>query len=439
MNKLSPTPRAAKLSRRCLLKTTPALLAAVSPVALPVPAVAGSEKPASLSVGEALESLTRLTGRLSCWVGAPPSTTVPVDQQARPLNDTVREWAQRWGAAVLTTPDGVFFHTRGSFDQVRPAHQDPLLPRYPVVECLDTLAVPALAQFPLGPGDVLSEAAAAATLQGAVALTQVERAAPGFAARLRRLLKAAGAEQYAAAPSSDLHLRLQATLHVNLWAGPRALQTPRIHVDLPISQPTRWPEGVLTRATDGWGSAHLRQGSLGGLVRGGQLVPKQRAGPKVVVDPRLDALPLTFCRPPAINAEQAWAVLEAGIGVERRDLGEVHFYGPWLDAEGHAQLCLLSRWAAARGQLWETLFSPHSFNFSEVPVAKLSPAQLHRLRLRLAQATRDDPEAAKFPHDQFYSSGRVSMGQSARLEVLRVAPAKAGREPALLGAYPFFL
>lgn len=432
-----------------------ALVTALSPSSL----VSARETARFATATEALRALARASGKIVCWVGTPPSGPVALSDRAQTLSDAAREWAHRWGAAAVATPDAIFFHTPDAFAKIRPAHNDPLLPVYHILAPLQRLPDPVLARFPMESSHSSAEDAPP-DLQGAIALTEVERAAPGFEAALRKLLEAADAHAQApirqgeeqplgaalyTAPAQQLYLRFDIETSAflrpnsNDFSNAASMALPTSTPDaLPDTSLTR-PAGLLAQAT----SADIRvfAGPLGELISGGKLTADNRAGAPVFVDRRLAGLPVTVCLPSEAVEGKLWPTLEAGLGVERRDLGDVLFFGPWLDANSHPQFCFLSRWIGVHGQLWSSLFMPHLFRRQMIKSADLTPAQrrllqAHRNRLQPSQPNK---KLSNEVQEQLLSSGLLSLSQGQTLEILYTAPGTSGNKPAVLGSYYFFL
>jgi len=414
------------------------------------------------TTSEALQALSRSTGKIVCWVGTSPSGPASAPETAQTLADAVRDWAFQWDAAVLVTPDAIFFHTVGTFADVRAAHQDELLPVYRILRPLNRLPLRVLGQFPLGLDKVPSEEGAD-DLGDAVALTEIERAAPGFEDGLRKLLEAAGAQAQPSKrvgqdgrlgavldtlPAGQIYLRLAAVIHIYclIEADKTGAHPTEVEVEIPLSasrlavDPILLRSAAVLRQPEGDPSTrtvHVFSGSLEALIREGALTVDNRPGPTVVLDRRLKALPLTICVPASMEAQAVWPMLEAGIGVERRDLGEVLFFGPWLDAEKHPPFCFVSRWLGAHRLILRTDLSPLLFKWNMVDSASLSPGQRQLLRSELALQAEHDEQTAKFPVDQFLAKGKTVIYQNPQLDVLHVAPEASTRKPVVLGTYSF--
>lgn len=404
---------------------------------------------------EALQALARGTGKIVCWVGKPPSGSVSVPGDAKDLGDVARGWAARWGAAVLATPDALFFHTPGTFARVHPAHQDPLLPVYPVAKPLSSLPPAVLARFPLKGHD--------ADLQGAVALTEIERASPGFEARLRRLMQDADArsrplgrltappppgERLYTIPADQLYLRLHTESAVTLMPQGARTMDDMVDLEMPLSPSDAEPDPGLSRSVAALnppsGSAardgvRTHAGPLGELVRRGDLTRDDRPGVPAVVDRRLTSLPMTVCVPAGTDPARIWPALEAGIGVERRDLGSVLFFGPWLDGDSEDRFHFLSRAAAAHGRLWTSEFMPGAFSGTRLEAAALTPSRRRWILSQLARLPQDDAKIGKFSSESFFASGKVSLYSGGALQILYVAPRLLAGPPAVLGGYTFVL
>lgn len=145
----------------------------------------------TISSKQALASLASQSGKTVAWIGAPPAGDVEISRASRTLAEIVGALADDWNVAVMVTPDAIFFHAPKTFDHVRPAHFDPLLPQINSVELLNRLPRSALARFPLGLTSV-PPPHVPKSLAEALPLSVLEKESPGFEKELRELLKRAG-------------------------------------------------------------------------------------------------------------------------------------------------------------------------------------------------------------------------------------------------------
>lgn len=114
---------------------------------------------------------------------------------------------------------------------------------------------------------------------------------------------------------------------------------------------------------------------MGDLIRNWRFTKDNRAGIPVVVDERMDKIPVTVALSQK-GQTPAWSVLATGLGIERRDLGEVLFFAARLDKDSHAGLSFISRWARATGELWTTPFTPYSIKLRDLSARELGWQQL---------------------------------------------------------------
>jgi hypothetical protein len=407
----------------------------------------------------ALQLLAVHSGKPVVWVGMPPVRDVAVSPQTRTLAEAVGQWTDVWEAVVILTPDAVFFHAPKTFAHVRPAHFDPLLPHIPVIDLLNSLPGPALARFPLGVNDT-PQSFRAESLKEALPLALLESESPGFEKGLRELLKQARArsrgEQQAGGEKVLYDVRLAEVpteqLYVRLFAETQAYCTAgegRAVVTFPVSL-SRYAAGsplfvsaqaFVKEAAERHSPESVETLRLpaGELIRSVQFAGDRRQGATVVVDSRLEQIPITLCLqkngPPP-----EWATLEAGLGIERRDLGETIFFGPWMDENRGRRFAFISRWARAGGGFWTTLFTPYLARPRGVPVEEIGWQRLETLlgELRRRQA-RGDKEVATLDVREFLAGGRVTFGQAGFLEVLYVSKPEANAPPVILGRHNFFL
>jgi hypothetical protein len=413
----------------------------------------------AVSHERALQLLAAHYGRPVVWVGAPPAGDAAVSPHARTLAEVVGEWADGWGAMVILTPDAVFFHAPKTFDHVRPAHFDPLLPRLPVIDLLNDLPRSALSRFPLGATDT-PQSFRAESLREAVPLTLLEADGPGFEKGLRELLKQARARargereiggekmpfdvRLAEAPAEQLYVRLFAETQVYCTAGGGSAQLtfPVSLSKYAVNNPLFVSASALVREAAGRGplaAVETLRLTAGELIRSGRFTGDDRRGAPIFVDNRLEQIPVMLFLPRGGPAP-VWATLEAGLGVERRDLGETIFFGPWMDEDRHRRFSFISRWARANGGLWTALFTPYVARPRRLTVEEIGWQRLETIlvELRRRQA-RGDKEVAALNPREFLAGGRVSLGQAGFLEVLFVGKSEGGAPQVILGRHNFFL
>jgi hypothetical protein len=420
----------------------------------------------TINFERALQLLAARSGKAIVWVGAPPIEKAVVLPRTRTLAEAAGAWADEWEAMVIATPDAVFFHAPKTFDHVRPAHFDPQLPHIRVIDLLNSLPPKALARFPLGPSDT-PQTFRAESLKEAVPLTLLERESPGFEKGLRELLKQArararGAQQsggenirydvpLAEAPAEQLYARLFAETQIYCVAdeGSAQLSFPvslsKYAVNSPLFiQANEFIKAAAEKSAPG-GIETLRF-TVGELVRSPRFAADRESDAAVVVDSRLEQIPVTLSFPKAETAP-TWAMLETGLGVERRDLGETIFYGPWMDEDRYRRFSFISRWARSSsngGRLWTALFTPYVARPRSLSVKEIGWQRLETIiaELRRRQA-RGDKEAANLDLEKFLEGGRVSFGQAGFVEILYVGkPDGSGggnASPVILGRHNFFL
>jgi hypothetical protein len=418
-------------------------------------------EPARLAIApeRALQLLAAHSGRPVVWVGAPPAKAVAVSPHTLTLAEAVGEWADEWEAMVILTPGAVFFHAPKTFDHVRPAHFDPLLPHIPVIELLNSLPRSALARFPLGVTDT-PQSFRAESLKEAIPLALLESESPGFEQGLRELLKQARARargeqqaggekvlydvRLAEAPAEQLYVRLFAEMQAYCTAGEgrAALAFPvslsRYAAGSPLFVSARaFVKGATERHSPE--SVETLRFAAGELIRSARFADENRQGAAVVVDSRLEQIPVTLCLPKN-GPPPDWATLETGLGIERRDLGETIFFGPWMDENRGRRFAFISRWARAGGGFWTALFTPYLARPRGLTVDEIGWQRLETLlgELRRRQA-RGDKEVATLDVREFLAGGRVTFGQAGFLEVLYVSKPEANAPPTILGRHNFFL
>lgn len=408
---------------------------------------------------QALKLLAAHSGKTIVWVGDLPAKNVAVSRSWSALSETVGEWADEWEAAVIITPNAVFFHAPKTFDHIRPAHFDALLPRIPVTETLTRLPLAALAHFPLGVADQPREFVPT-SLAEAAPLSIFSAENPEFEKELRELLKQAQARargerqtggekvaydiRLAEAPTEQLYVRLFSETQAYCAAGAgRALLTfPVSPARYAVNSPLFIPAQPLVEDTGQNAPAAVETLRLtaGEMIRGGRFTGDNRQGAAVVIDKRLERIPVTLILPRGGQTSD-WSMLEAGLGIERRDLGETLFFGAWMDEERHRRFSLISRWARARGELWLSLFFPYIARPRSVSVREIGWQRLAVIlgELRRRQAL-GDKEAATLDLREFAADGRISFGQAVFLDVLYVTKPEAdGASPTILGRHNFFL
>lgn len=449
-------------SRRGVAWGTSLLALGISATDTPLPALAGSDsrrivrpsRSAVIPLSPALQALALHSGRVVVYVGNPPARGVAAPPEAGSLVEVANHWAERWSAVPFCTPDVLFFLAPGTFRHVRPAHHDDQLVAHRVLPLLHSLPLSLLARVSPVMGELTPDAEPNPEREG-ITLEEWEREHAESAAELRALLRQADARAGGAdspggpvalhsVPGARLRLRLRGqTLAVcGLGAQSVALEFPlslsRYAVQHPFAGDAAPLRHSLERTVPA-GTA-LIQGKLGDLLRSGRLLPKRAPGMEIVVDRRLRELPLRIAVPSSYRGKPLWPLLERGVGVERRELGPVEFFGPWLDADREERFRLLGRWAQARGDLYLPLFTPFVTRPRWIMPRALEEktretllAELRRLRAEgHAGARRISPP-------EFLKRGRLMLTQREHLEVLYLAEPGAGRPPTVLGRHRFLL
>ncbi len=415
---------------------------------------AGQVASSGVALSPALQALASHSGRVVVYVGKPVGRGVTVPPGAGSLVEVANHWAEQWQTVSFCTPDAVFFLAPGTFRHVRPAHHDDQLVVHQVLPLLHSLPPALLARVAPVMGELTTGAEPDPIREG-ITLAEWEREHPNSAAELRELLRQAevriGGGDSSGRPvalhsvsGERLRLRLRGQtlavcglgaesvpLEFPLSLSRYAVQHPLAGVSAPLRQSLQRsaPAGTV-----------LIQGKLGDLLRGGNLLPKQRPGAEIVVDRRLRELPLRIAVPAPYRERSLWPLLERGVGVERRELGPVEFFGPWLDAGREERFRFLGRWAQARGDLYLPLFTPFITRPRWITPQALDAKTRETLLAELRRLRAEGHTGARrISPPEFLKRGRVMVTQREHLEVLYVTEPAAGRPPTVLGRHRFLL